>query len=326
MEGPLGFLKNDGIATATGTGKFGRISFLFVLQKNALQVDNRANPIPHTPPVKKSILSLLVAVGLIGSASAAALTENLAVYYNFNGNGNDSSGNNNNGDFVGSILGTDRFGNPASALQVTTDSYFISQNNIGVTGNSDRTISMWFKATSDPVWPQGYMIGWGVTPVDNLSLVYHPYYISDPRLTPDQFSNLSVGGQTDGMDSVAQVLTSPSNLTGEWHSVTWTYSTTLANSFFYLNGQLQTNNFVLNGVGGSLNTADSPLNVNGFLVGQNRGINGLIDDVGVWNRTLSSTEVANLYVSQSVPEPSTYALFGIGAIGMLMMIRRRKSA
>ena len=28
----------------------------------------------------------------------------------------------------------------------------------------------------------------------------------------------------------------------------------------------------------------------------------------------------------AVPEPSTYALFGIGAIGMLMVIRRRKTA
>jgi len=28
----------------------------------------------------------------------------------------------------------------------------------------------------------------------------------------------------------------------------------------------------------------------------------------------------------AVPEPSTYALFGIGAIGMLMVLRRKKSA
>jgi len=29
---------------------------------------------------------------------------------------------------------------------------------------------------------------------------------------------------------------------------------------------------------------------------------------------------------QSVPEPSTYALFGIGAIGMLMVMRRKRAA
>jgi len=276
--------------------------------------------------MKYTIPSLLVAVGLIASASAATLTDNLALYYDFNGNGNDSSGNNNNGDFVGSSLGTDRFGNLSSALDVTANTYFVSQNNLGVTGNSDRTISMWFKATSDPIWPQGFILGWGDNPVNDFTLIYQPYYISDSRLTSDQFSNIMVGGQTEGMDNGAAVLTSPSNLTGNWHSITWTYSGALANSFFYLDGRIQTNNFVTYGVSGTLNTSDSPLNVNGFLVGQNRGIDGLIDDVGVWNRSLSSTEVANLYAAQVIPEPSTYALFGLGTIGMLMVMRRKKTA
>ena len=31
-------------------------------------------------------------------------------------------------------------------------------------------------------------------------------------------------------------------------------------------------------------------------------------------------------VAQSVPEPSTYALFGLGAIGILMVMRRKKTA
>jgi hypothetical protein len=33
----------------------------------------------------------------------------------------------------------------------------------------------------------------------------------------------------------------------------------------------------------------------------------------------------NIY-SNSIPEPSTYALFGLGAIGMLMVLRRKKTA
>jgi hypothetical protein len=33
-----------------------------------------------------------------------------------------------------------------------------------------------------------------------------------------------------------------------------------------------------------------------------------------------------LYLADPVPEPSTYALFGIGAIGMLMVMRRKKTA
>jgi hypothetical protein len=36
--------------------------------------------------------------------------------------------------------------------------------------------------------------------------------------------------------------------------------------------------------------------------------------------------VASVEDVGSVPEPSTYALFGLGAIGMLMVLRRKKSA
>jgi len=44
-------------------------------------------------------------------------------------------------------------------------------------------------------------------------------------------------------------------------------------------------------------------------------------------RATGSELLENLSVSpQSVPEPSIYALFGIGAIGMLMVLRRKKAA
>ena len=49
--------------------------------------------------------------------------------------------------------------------------------------------------------------------------------------------------------------------------------------------------------------------------------NGLVQEVGIWSTALSSQQVSQLYSLQSVPEPSTYALLGIGAIGLLM---RRK--
>ena len=57
------------------------------------------------------------------------------------------------------------------------------------------------------------------------------------------------------------------------------------------------------------------------------GINsftGAIDEVRLYSRSITSQDEINaLY---SVPEPSTYALFGIGAIGMLMVLRRKKTA
>jgi hypothetical protein len=72
------------------------------------------------PPMKKSILSLLIAVGLIGSASAQTptgdLTNGLVSFYSFNGNYNDSVGGNNfTSTTSGASFTTGRFGNPNSA-------------------------------------------------------------------------------------------------------------------------------------------------------------------------------------------------------------------
>ena len=57
-------------------------------------------------------------------------------------------------------------------------------------------------------------------------------------------------------------------------------------------------------------------------------------DQGMWGASFSSTDYALgntsaftfTPVTETVPEPSTYALFGIGAIGLLMVMRRKKTA
>ena len=47
---------------------------------------------------------------------------------------------------------------------------------------------------------------------------------------------------------------------------------------------------------------------------------------GIHPTTAAHLVIADAFVAQAVPEPSTYALFGIGVVGLVMMIRRRKSA
>jgi hypothetical protein len=95
-------------------------------------------------------------------------------------------------------------------------------------------------------------------------------------------------------------------------------------SRFYLDAILQTNNISYLDIQ-NLNISDSPLFVNGDFQGEyGYGINGTISDLRIYNRALSSNEVSQLYALQSVPEPSTYALFGIGAVGMLLVMRRKR--
>ncbi len=48
---------------------------------------------------------------------------------------------------------------------------------------------------------------------------------------------------------------------------------------------------------------------------------------GVWSiNSIVVGGVTELQAVYAVPEPSTYALLGIGAIGLLMVMRRKKTA
>lgn len=79
------------------------------------------------------------------------------------------------------------------------------------------------------------------------------------------------------------------------------------------------------------NTPDSNPNL---WIGDNpqavgRSWNGLIDDVGIWNRALSEYEVGAIYSSGGslrtllIPEPSTFLLLG-ASLGALIAFRRRR--
>ena len=64
----------------------------------------------------------------------------------------------------------------------------------------------------------------------------------------------------------------------------------------------------------------------------NRGWNGNIDDVAVWDRVLTADEVSSIYnggdgasigsLTSGVPEPSSIALLGLG--GLVLAFRKRR--
>lgn len=56
--------------------------------------------------------------------------------------------------------------------------------------------------------------------------------------------------------------------------------------------------------------------------GQN-GLDGLVDEVAVWNRALSAGEVGTLYMLARVPEPGSLGLLGLGALGLAGASQRR---
>jgi hypothetical protein len=238
-------------------------------------------------------VSVLVLGLAVNGYSQSFLTNGLVAYYPFNGNANDASGNGNNGTVYGATLTTGRFGAPNSAYSFSsTTQYIESVHNIGISGNAQRTISLWCEANTYQPWPMGYMLGWNTSASEvgqGVNLMFPEY--------PDPYHPYRF--MLDSYD--ANVLSEPvTNILGSWHHVVWTYQTNLGDSVFYLDSRPLTNWFS-SGLGSptnTLSTVDSTL-----IIGDNvgRGFVGLIDDVRIYNRALSPDEVAQLYAIESAP-------------------------
>jgi hypothetical protein len=176
--------------------------------------------------------------------------------------------------------------------------------------------SLWADINSDPSWPNGVIIQWG-GPGDAsyFDFYYKPY--SDFGNTSNIF--------WDGGNAGGGVETMPSELTGSWYSIVLTYDGTTPE--FYLNGVLQTNSYETSNLN-LIDTTDTQLEISGDVtVGSTgRGIDGVLSDIRIYNYALTSNDVSTLYNSESVPEPSTHALFGLGALALVIACRRRKVA
>jgi len=266
--------------------------------------------------LKNHLLSLLVALGLIASAAAqvpsADLANGLVGFYSFNGNANDSSGNNNNGVASNLTYGVDRFGNPNQSANFSNNGY-VDIPGLGSLKNYPSTFSMWLDLNSyrQNSWGQVDLIGKEVPGQGNMYIldiynnwndnIHNQLYISGfgTSYTPplDTWINLVL---TYDINRFATLYVNGSSV----------FSTTLNSGYDYL---FTDQTFQIS----KSYTYDQVLR---------ESIPGNVSDVGVWNTALSSSQVSSLYALQSVPEPSTYALFGIGAIGMLMVMRRQKTA
>jgi hypothetical protein len=99
--------------------------------------------------MKTRVFAVCVVVFLFCGITHAGLSDGLVAYYPFNGNANDESGNGNNGIVYGATLTTDRLGNENKAYSFDGISNYIKAavKNIPV-GNSSRSMTAWVKPTT----------------------------------------------------------------------------------------------------------------------------------------------------------------------------------
>ncbi len=192
------------------------------------------------------------------------------------------------------------------------------------TGNESYTVAAWFQADTSSLPgdadPKG-IIGWG-----NYGSVRQ---VNALRLFQDNgFRHYWWGADLDASD--AQVAGQGVDVDdGQWHHITATYDQLTGLRTLYLNGQL----LVQDSPGPNGATAAN------FAIGRTctfcaggEFFDGLLDDVAVFDVALSADQVATVMGGDfsafggPVPEPSTYALAGLGALGVLLGARRRVRA
>jgi len=239
----------------------------------------------------KKIVGVLFVFGVIVMFSGVAfadLNQGLVAYYPFNGNANDESGNGNNGAVSGATLTDDKNGNSNSAYSFDgVDDYIQVPHNdsFNINPTTGFTVALWFKASAtqsgnlwdlidkshgDPdYWYEGWVIQGGY--------MVAPYAVG--------FGS----GNGSGYDMPGTPYAVNAD---QWHHLAATFLGT--DMMLYLDGALS-----------SAISASSPVASAGDLfIGKHyalgRYFHGIIDEVRIYNRALSASEIQELF---NPPQP-----------------------
>ena len=139
-------------------------------------------------------------------------TNGLVGYWPFCGNANDESGNGNNGVVNGATLTTDRFGNANGAYSfdgISSKIQGLSNPQLNI--NNNRTISVWFKSTSNIEEDQGIF---GVSSLNtNGHNGYYFYLQSTGKLISleDNWNGTTIGGPSNPTSGWSGAISNDSN-------------------------------------------------------------------------------------------------------------------
>lgn len=263
--------------------------------------------------IKQSCAVLLLT--MTASFAHADITTGLLGWYGFENNANDSSGNARNGTPTAVTYAAGRLGQAAVFNNSTSFVEVAGLAGSLPTGNAARTAAFWVNPTSND---NGNMVSWGASGAGN----------------GVRFSVLKEnGGELRMIGEFADRQSGFILPSATWTHVAVTYDAT--NTLrFYVNGSLvRTDTVALNTAGGN------PLRIGVNAQGNNSEFfGGLLDEVRVYNRVLSATDVTELFNSTQVagtgagsvsPVPTlgewSIALLGVMLMGAVGIQHRRRS-
>lgn len=233
----------------------------------------------------KIFLSVLVSVVLFSNAQAQipsyVPTNGLVGYWPFNGNANDQSGNGHNGIIHGATLTSDRNNVVNSAYSYDGINDYIA---IAHAAQLDLVDSASFS----------YWINWG-----GLNIYEGGSQSIIDKSTPSDVQNYRLcvydvaPTKVFAMSNMVLKSSTSSIVSTQWTHVVFTFKAGTIK--VYLNGNLD--------YSGSLSltaTNNDSLLFGTDNHGNNRFFEGMIDDIGIWNRALTAEEVTELYTAGEV--------------------------
>jgi hypothetical protein len=201
----------------------------------------------------------------------------LVAFYPFNGNANDESGNGHNASVFGATLSTDRHNKANSAYEFDGINDYI--NTFSTFDYGSRTVSLWVKPYEIH---NAYPDNSNVIGQNSISLTYGAIVV--------QFDGGVLYNNAGGSNNY-DVLAYNNIVENNWYHMVLIRNG--SHTLYYINGE-----FVLlsiAGTDGAISGAN-PL----FIIGAGRSTTsqffaGKVDDIAIYNRVLSESEIALLY-------------------------------
>lgn len=209
-------------------------------------------------------------------------TNGLVGWWPFNGNAIDESGNGNNGTLSSPTLTNDRFGISNTAININQSNDIVCTSTL-INNPQNFSISLWFKTDSTNGWIFGLDDG-----------QCNHIFNWDRYLSINSNGNLEFRIFDTGNQNI--IITSNNAYNdNQWHNCVYSLSNFVMS--IYVDGQIAANS--INNINasnyqgywriGGLGSSNIPYVPS--LIGQ-------IDDIGIWNRALSSCEIQDLYNAQ----------------------------
>jgi len=209
------------------------------------------------------------------------LNNGLVAYYPFNGNANDESGNGNHGTNYGATITSDRFGNTNKAY------YFDGNAEITVPHSTyfnieTWSISVWYQTTASDLHPYRITSKSGYFPQSNyLAILFDP---------------ASVYGSAWNGSTEIQTRDNQATNDGDWHHVVYIRDNSSHKYYLYVDNILKETDDDIFG-----NLSNTSILYIGSIYGPaNQKWVGEIDDIRIYNRALTESEIQLLYNEEGV--------------------------